>query len=242
MIEVTSDGSWGIFRPGMGMLEQLATLPDGNLAISSRQTGDLLRVTLEGGSEVLAANLSTYGVTLGPDDMLYTAWRQGVARINPETAELTPLITQLSNFATPRIVGFSPDLSRLYVTTIGNGTVYKVDLDKDLNVVSEVEIFAQNVGGGWHDGLAVDICGNLYVADYESTALWRVTHDGDVDKIWAPPQYVQYGHGAEWGTGEHGWNLTSLFLPQPYNNNTVTEIDIGVPPWNWDGQALNTPY
>jgi hypothetical protein len=242
LIEVDSEGQWGIFKPGLGYLEQLAVLPDGSLAISSRQTGDLLHLTLDGGSELIYANLNTYGVTVGPDGMLYTAWRQGIARIDPETGNLTPLIDSFSGFATPRIVGFSPDLKRIYTTTIGNGTVYVADLDADLNVVGDPRTFATGVGGGWHDSLALDICGNLYVADYESTALWRVTHDGEVQKIWAPNQYTQYGHGAEWGTGEHGWNGTSLFLPQPYNNNTVTEIDIGIPPWNWEGEVLNAPY
>jgi hypothetical protein len=243
LIEVDSDGQWGIFRPGMGSLEQIAVLPEGDLIISSRQTGDLIRMNMKGGTETIIANLGTYGVTLGPDGLIYGTSRNSVVRIDPDTGTMETLLPRVSQGATPRTIGFSPDNKRLYVTTIGNGTIFYVDMDEDLQVASEVKTFVTGVGGGWHDGLAVDICGNLYVPDYETGSLWRVTHDGVINKIFSPPQFNQYGHGVTWGTGQDGWNQMSLFLPQPYNSNTVIEIDIGMPPsTNWEGEALNAPY
>ncbi len=242
LLSVDSTGAWDVFRPGLGRLEQFERLPDGDLAVSSKETGDLLRLTAEGGTEVMIPGLWTYGVTLGPDAWLYVARGEGVIRVNPDTLAQETLLEQVAPFYSPRIMDFSPDLKRLYITTLGNGTVFVADLDPDLNVTGPARVFAELVGGGHHDALAVDICGNLYVADYNSTALWRITHDGVVTRVWDPPQYIQYGHGAEWGTGRDGWSENSLFLPQPYNNNTAAELDLGLPSNRWVGEVLNAPY
>jgi hypothetical protein len=242
LIEVDSDGEWAVLRPGLGKLDQIALMPDGDLVIASRENGDLIRLTAEGGSEVLVGTLNTYGVTIGPDGLIYAAYGNVVVKIDPDTKQMDVHLDSADRF-TPRVMGFRPDNKRLYITTINDGgRVFVVDLDEDLNVVGEARIFAEGVGGGHHDGLAIDVCGNLYIPDYESAALWRVTHAGVVDRVWSPSQYIQYGHGAEWGSGQDGWSETSLFLPQPYNDNTVTEIDIGLPPSTWGGKVFNAPY
>ena len=52
----------------------------------------------------------------------------------------------------------------------------------------------------------------------------------------------EYGHGMTWGTGEHGWLDNAVYLTQPYNQNTVAEVVIGVPERGWpDGYAINLP-
>jgi hypothetical protein len=38
-----------------------------------------------------------------------------------------------------------------------------------------------------------------------------------------------YGHGAEWGRGIGEWRSDAIYLPQPYDGNTVLEVVIGVP-------------
>ena len=40
-----------------------------------------------------------------------------------------------------------------------------------------------SVGTGWHDGMAVDACGNVYVADYNITAIFRISPDGKDKKL-----------------------------------------------------------
>ena len=41
-------------------------------------------------------------------------------------------------------------------------------------------------GNGWHDGLGVDVCGNLYVPDFSSDYLCRITPAGvgNVFMVW----------------------------------------------------------
>ena len=38
-----------------------------------------------------------------------------------------------------------------------------------------------------------------------------------------------YGHGIEWGRGLGGFEKNSIYLPQPYDDNTVVRVDVGVP-------------
>ncbi len=230
LLQCDSSGEWSVFRPGLGPMEQLLKLPDGDIVASTVQTGDLLRITPEGGTSIIASGVHTYGVTLGPDGLLYVSSRRQVLRIDPVSGDQEMVVELERQQGEPRDFDFSPDHTRLYITTIsGQALVLYLELDEDLDPVGDIKTFASGVGNGWMDGLAVDICGNLYVPDYVTLSLWTVDHDGSGRKLWDPPIDNRYGHGAEWGTGTHGWNRTSLFLPQPYNGNTVMEVDVGFP-------------
>jgi hypothetical protein len=92
-------------------------------------------------------------------------------------------------------------------------------------------IHASNVGSGYHDGLGIDACGNLYVPDYSTRGLYRVDPKGVVtmlfDQVTDGPSH--YGHGLEWGSGIDGWNDKAIYLPQPYDGSTVLEVVLGAP-------------
>lgn len=92
--------------------------------------------------------------------------------------------------------------------------------------VGEARLFASQVGGGFHDGLGVDGCGNLFVADYQTSGLHRVTPDGKV-ALYQQWDTQTYGHSLSGGSG--GWDELSLYLPQPFNDDTVVKVEIGVP-------------
>jgi hypothetical protein len=79
------------------------------------------------------------------------------------------------------------------------------------------------------DGLGVDVCGNVYVADYGTSALYRIPAQGGEGELFVDWPDWQYGHGLEWGSGLGGWSETALYLPQPYNGNKVVELELGVP-------------
>ncbi len=134
------------------------------------------------------------------------------------------------------MLNFSPDYSRLYYGTYsGNGRVYYVDLDVDLNPVGEPVVLATGVGSGdYHDSMGVDACGNLYVADFARRALYRISPKGNL-QLYHQFSSNEYGHGLEWGSGEGGWKSLSVYMPQPYHNNRVIELDIGVPSRHYPG-------
>jgi len=62
----------------------------------------------------------------------------------------------------------------------------------------------------------------------DSGALYRLRPDGQTETF-VTLGFPAYGHGVEWGNGIGGWSETSLFLPQPYDSNTVLELELGVP-------------
>ena len=79
------------------------------------------------------------------------------------------------------------------------------------------------------DGLGVDACGNVWVAEFYSTSLYMIPQWGGEGEVVIDWTEIEYGHGLEWGSGIGDWSETALYLPQPYNENKVIEVEIGVP-------------
>ena len=66
--------------------------------------------------------------------------------------------------------------------------------------------------------------------DFDTASLYRIAPDGAVTVMVREEGYVHlYGHGLEWGNGVGGWRTDALYLPQPYNDNHVVEVVLGVP-------------
>jgi hypothetical protein len=239
LIKSDYDGNWSVFLPGFGDGEQVDVLPNGDLVMAA-DDGSLARITPQGARSLLAADVWAYGVVLGPDGLIYTAGGGAVVkRVDSSTGQTTTLIPNVGQ--TTRPVGFSPDNRRMYIATIGDGTVYYQDFDVNMNLDGPVTVFASNVGDGWHDAVAVDACGYVYVPDFWTSGLYRIHPDGTPQLYWQPQSSSGYAHGLTWGTGEHGWREDALYAPQPYNNNTVIEIVTGVPPRDWAGTVINAP-
>ncbi len=235
------DGDVEVFVPGVGYLQQMDFLPDGDLVISSGEDGGLHRVTPDGGTSVLVADVWAYGVLVGPDGMVYSAGNSQIARTDPGTGVQTTLVTWNIG-ADPHSMNFNRDFSKLYVGTVGSDAVYAIDLDENLDSVGQPYVFAPDVGDGWHDGVGVDVCGNIYVPDYWTSRLYRIRPDGETEVYvdWSGDS-SRYGHGAVWGSGLDGWRDDALYLPMPYNGNTVKEIVVGAPYRTWEGEVINAP-
>jgi streptogramin lyase len=163
-----------------------------------------------------------YGVTVGPDGNVYIA-NGDVYRVWVDTG-VVELLVDLRRIVTAHTLDFNLDSTKMYIGTIGGG-FYAVDLDDDLNPLGEeVEVATF---GGWHDGTAVDECGDIWVADYSTSSLYRV--DGEtyeVTMVHRASPTSEYGHGIMWGTGIGGWRLDALYQPLPYNRNKVKEVII----------------
>lgn len=239
LIQASYTGDWSVFVPGIGFGEQMDWLPDGDLVMAT--DGALTRIDSLGATSPIA-NVDAYGVVLGPDEQIYAveAWDGTVVEVDPETGIWTDAITWNVQ-ATAHSADFSPDGKRLYVGTIGDGTVYYVDLDDNGDIIDDLKVFAAGVGGGWHDAIGVDACGNIYVPDYNTSDIYKITPSGQVSPYWIAPQFEDYPHGLVWGTGTNGWRADAMYLPQPYNNYTVIEIVVGAPGRDFQGTVLNPP-
>ncbi len=243
LIESTYDGMWSVFIPGIGAGQQMDWLPDGDLAHATSD-GAITRIALDGTTQVIQPAVNAYGVIVGPDDLIYATSNFGgdaIYRIDPIAGGQNVWLP--SNGSNLHSFNFSPDYSRMYVGTIGNGTLYYVDIDASMNPVGGLQVLATGVGQGhgWHDAVEVDLCGYIYVPDYYSRNLYRISPSGDVVLYWDPANQGHYAHGLTWGTGEHGWREDALYFPQPYNSNNVGEVVVGTPPANWPAIPINPP-
>jgi len=243
MLKSDYSGNWNVFVPGVGQKEQMDYLPNGDLVAADSWSGGLTRITPAGGTSTFATSVNAYGVVVGPDGMVYTAGSGGIYRVNPANGQRTSMGSLNSDEA--HSLDFSPDYSRLYIGTIADGwsgVIYKIDLNASMDPVGGPQVFANNIGEGWHDGVAVDACGYLYVPDFWSSTLNRISPNGQsiVYVNWSANSSM-YGHGAEFGNGIGGWRDDAIYLPMPYNNNMVKEIVVGVPSRYWKGQVINAP-
>jgi len=233
LLMVTYENDVDVFLPGVsGGVQGMDKLEDGDILYVNNY-GELHRVTPDQQNTLVASGLSgAYGITVGPDQLAYVCTSYGVQRVDPDSGDQEPWVT-LPGGQTPRAIVFNLDSTGAYISTLlePGSPVYFVEVDNDLDPTDEAVVFATGVGQGYHDGLGIDACGNLYVPDYSSSGLYRVDPDGVVTTLYAEPAspFSHYGHGLEWGSGIDGWNDHAIYLPQPYDGYTVNEVDIGVP-------------
>ena len=229
IVAVTYDNELSVFLPGVNSAQGMDVLDDGDL-LYLNDSGELRRVSPDAQSTTIASGFfGAYGVTVGPDQQAYVCWSSGVTRVDPDSGETSVFVT-LPNGTTPRALVFNLDSTGVYMSTLlaPQSPVYFMEVDSDLDPSSDPVIFATNVGQGYHDGLAIDACGNLYVPDYSTSGLYRVDPEGVVTVMYSG-EFNHYGHGMEFGSGIDGWNDRAIYLPQPYDGFTVNEVVLGVP-------------
>ncbi len=240
LVRASYDGAWSVWMPAVGTVQQLAYLPGGDLVYASTDSGSIQRLTPSGGLSQLAP-IDAYGVIVGPDGDVWTAGPGGsVVRVDPDTGALTTVTTLADG--TPRSIDFSPDLSRLYIGNVSSNRVYGLDLDASLEPIGSPWAFV-DLPGTWHDAVAIDICGYVYIPEAATKKLYRINPStGEVVTFadWSA-SVEDYGHGAIWGTGSHGWRQDAIYAPMPYGENQVREIVVGVPGRQWEGTAINRP-
>ena len=238
LVKSAYDGGREVWVPGFRSVEQIDRLPDGDFVLADTSGSRIARVSADGATETLASDVGyVYGVTVGPDGNIYIA-DGGVHRVDVKTGEETTLLPSVPG-SSAHSLAFNLDSTRLYIGTVGSGNLFYVDLDENLDPISEPEVYAV-VGSGWQDAVEIDACGNLYVPDYYTSSFYRVKTDGTVEEWLSAPTSRQYGHGAVYGTGHGGWREDAIYQPQPYNGNTVREVRIGIPSGDtvrtWNGK------
>lgn len=218
-----------ILVPSITAYGNAVALGDGDLLVSEHLGNEnVLRVTADGGVEVVAVGLRAYGMVEGPDGRIYaTSEPDTIYRIDPVTWETTPWLVFPAGVL-PRISDFSPEGDRLYVGTRNeDGTVWVIDVDEDVEPVGEPRIHAQT-RGSFHDGFAVDACGDLYVTSYFGSDLAHITPAGEVTVL-AELTSETHLHGLSFGSGEGAWQADTLYLAQPNIGNVVSAWPLGRP-------------
>lgn len=254
LIRSDYSGDWSVALPGLGRANQLDYLPGGDLAVAQDDIDGmtslrtLMRITPQGGQSNIIEQIGAYGVNVGPDGMVYVA-ASDVERVDPDTGARVVLAPDNFNSWSPRVLDFSPDYKRLYVggrSSPGNGHVYAMDLDENLDSAGPLEIFTSTPlsdAPALHDILLVDVCGYLYVTSVFDNRMFRISPSGVVSPYidWNEPEVPHYAHGAVFGGGIGGWREDAIYTAMPSNDNQVQEIVIGVPGRKWKGTVINAP-
>lgn len=233
LVRATSPADAHLFVPNITAYGGMQFLEDGTLIASEHLgTENVLRISPEGGVQVLAAGLRAYGLVLGPDGALWATTEPDVVyRIDAEDGTLDPAIT-FPDGVLPRVSDFSPAGDRLYVGTRNEeGTIWVVDLDGEHRPVGPPRIFA-TTPGTFHDMLVVDACGNLYVTAYYGRGFFRISADGDVVTL-AELSEEDHIHGAAWGSGVGFWDDHTLYFAHPNRGSVVTRWNLGIPGRTW---------
>ncbi len=226
LVQVDYRGNGQLFAAGIQGVEGMDWLPDGSLVAAT--SAGLVRIFPNGAQVVIAPDIYAYGVTVGPDGLVYAADNSArIWRVDADAQTATLYWTNENSTAfAPRTISFDPDRSLMYIGAFGD-KVFSMPIGPDLApLAAPRRLVTVWPGAAFLDGLAVDACGNLYMPNYESSTLYRIAPDGDVIPyhVW---DRTQYGHGLEWGSGVGGFRSDALYFAQPYNGSSVLEVVTG---------------
>jgi sugar lactone lactonase YvrE len=227
----TYDGDAEVWVPNLDFRAGLRYLPTGDLMVNNDNTGQLLRIEEDGTVYVTLSGLSyPNGMTVDMKGYVYVTEHDAKRVLRVEPYEQTVDVISEGVISNPNGIAFNVDYSRLYVAGFsGVGTIYAFDVDENGDF-GDIFSWKTGIGTGWLDGIGVDICGNVYIADYTATKVFRITPDGSglTTILEGQPGTNTYLPNMQWGSGIGGWKNDHLYLPDGWNKG-VFEVDIGVP-------------
>jgi hypothetical protein len=226
----------------VGNPQAIVVLPSGDIVFYP-ETGQLERLDPSGDRSVVATSIYMPYGDANADGIVYGSSYEfthhsgnWIVRIDPFENEVEQILEWEDDY--PWGITFNEDYTALYVSVIqgfdgvidGPTRIWKVNLDDDGYVVGEPEIFVEFSGEtSWTEGLAVDVCGNVYAS--LGTKIARVSKDGEnIDVIWEATGGIGLRaiSGLAFGRkGKGGTDPLKLYASNPYEKSAI-EIDAGV--------------
>jgi sugar lactone lactonase YvrE len=178
----------------------LAWGPDDCLYVSSRQEGSIYRIPRGGEAQMIADELGiATGIAFDREGILYVGDRRGaIFRIEPNGEPRSFCRLEPSVAAYHLAFDAEGDLFVTAPSLASVDPVYRVSRD------GEVSIFVN--GFGRPQGIAFDRDGNLYVTEglTGASGLYRISPEGDAEKIVAAPPLVGLAFDGKGGTALAG--------------------------------------
>jgi sugar lactone lactonase YvrE len=230
----THQGERTIFVPNIPFRAGLRALPSGAFVIADNTNGAIVRIEPDGTRyEVLTGLSYPNGIEVGPDGMVYFTEHgaRRVWRLDPYTKE-AEVISELS-ITNPNGLTFEPGYGALLIGGFsGVGAIYRLPIDKSGHA-GTLEVWAKDIGTGYLDGMGVDVCGNVYIADYMDAKILRLPPDGSSYETIIDGYELQganpYMPNFQWGSGLGGWDPGKLYIPEGNTGQAVYEVDLGIP-------------
>jgi streptogramin lyase len=222
------NGAPQVFVPSFNFRAGLRYSSDGDLLVNDDTTGSLVRVDAQGVKHTVLSGLAyPNGMTADRKGYVYVTEQAAgrVRRIHPTTGEFQ--VISEGEISEPNGLTFNEDYTALYIAGFsGEGTVYELPMDANGNP-GTIRTFATGIGTGYLDGMAVDACGNVYIADFGASHIYRIAPDGGERRVIIDGGFT-YLPNMQWGSGIGGWDADKLYLPDG-DTHTVYEVDLGVP-------------
>jgi sugar lactone lactonase YvrE len=231
--KTTKTGSRVTFVPGLQFRAGMRLTTTNKLIVNNDNAGSLVRVDPDGSKHTILGGLSyPNGMEIGADGYVYITdqSQERTLRVDPETGANTTL-TQCPGPACvnqPNGLTFSRDFQTLYIGAFsGEGTIYAIDVATD-GTPSNFRAWKTGVGTGWLDGMGVDACGNVYIADYGQSKILRIKADasGTPTVIVDRSATWSYMPNYQWGSGLGGWDEHKLYIVGV--GEGLFEVDVGV--------------
>jgi hypothetical protein len=208
------------FRAGMRMTRT------GKLIVNDETTGTLWRIDPNGTRTPLMTGLQyPNGMEIGNDGYVYFTDQSSetVYRVDPETGAHTTMTTMVPQ---PNGLTFNTTYDKLYIGSFCGSqdrAIYQLEVGPG-GVPGALSKYKTGVGSGCHDGMAVDACGNLYVADYGESIVYRISPSGEVKAILQG--FGSYHANFDWGRGVGGWLSDRLYIVTV--GEGIKEVELGV--------------
>lgn len=229
ILRTDATGSTSVFVPNISFYAGLRMAPNGDLYVANNGSGNSLdRISPDGSRETLVTGVSLNGLEVDAESRAYMTvfGGQRVLRYDPATEETTVLNDTIS---TPNGITLSPDFNTLYFDSWGGSptrTIYRLPIMPD-GSPGLLENWANDLGTGTHDGMAVDECGNVYVANSGGAGqIVRISADNPYDRVVVVERPGETLHNFVWGRG-NGWSARRLYIVSLSQGLFWADVGIG---------------
>lgn len=240
LLRYTYEGDGQLWGTSFGDPTGLEVLPDGDLAVADRsQSRVVVQDYQTGAIEVIATDISwPNGLEVAPDGSILVtdSYAASIYRIDRKTGEMQVVANDIPNADG---LALNETYDALYVGTMIGPEILKVPIHA-VGDYGPTEVVPMPADVPWSiiDGIQVDRCGNLLLADFYGS-VWRFNP--------TTQEIHQVYHSAamtipaiRFGTGLGGWSHLSVFLSTYVE---VIEVKIGTPgKVRWPSDTLWGPF
>ncbi|MEQ1507806.1 MAG: SMP-30/gluconolactonase/LRE family protein [Myxococcota bacterium] len=233
LVGVLHDGSQQLLATSIGFdVAGIRSLPTDDIVVAQQDTGALRRVNRTNGNTVTVLAGLDYpnGIDVDSDGWVYISeYSQNgrVRRVDPYTGEATVILETRY----PNGLALSPDEQTLYVVVsqqlfAGDGKILAMDRDPtsgewlpETRVVYHADDLL--------DAITVDVCGNVYAAEYRSGKVVRISMPDETAEIIIdlPNSGFEGYCAARFGAGWGDWSRTTLYVS---DRSDLYGIELGV--------------